>query len=68
MIKCKYFYSTTEHDSNGFGMRIHSPMFNFNQWDQKDVQRIHSINPTYNTNGECVQILVFYETDEHIEE
>ena len=63
MIKVKTFYRTENYESR-YGSPckvVRSPMTIFNEWDQKDVQRIHSINPSYNTNGECVQILVFYD-------
>lgn len=64
MIKCKYFHQTKEYDAKGLGSIVYSPMYNFNKWDQEDVKTIYSINPTYNNNGDCVQILVFYEAIE----
>ena len=70
MIKVKYFNRTENYESR-YGSQckvIRSPMTIFNEWDQKDVQRIHSINPSYNTNGECVQILVFYDEKETADE
>ena len=66
MIKVKTF-SRTENYESRYGSQskvVRSPMNFFNEWDQKDVGRIHSINPSYNTNGECVQILVFYDEKE----
>ncbi len=63
MIKCKYFRKTYEYDYHT-GKVEYSPMFNFNKWDQSDVQQIISIDTLGNEHGEVGTIVVYYTTKE----
>lgn len=64
MIKCKYFRKTYDYDYH-MGKVEYSAMYNFNKWDQSDVQRIISIDTLANQNGEVETIVVYYEVKEN---
>ena len=66
MIKCNYFKKTYYHDKV-YGRCEHSPMYNFNEWDQADVESIISINTCANQNGEIETIVVYYNAKETTE-
>lgn len=63
MIKSIVF-DYTEKYKPGVGTVCCSPVHEFNEWNQKDVERIISINPFAGENGRCKQIIVFYEQKE----
>lgn len=66
MIKCSYFKKTYYHD-RVYGRCEHSPMYNFNDWDQADVESIISIDTCANQNGEIETIVVYYNAKETTE-
>ena len=59
MIKCKYFVYKEEFRPT-LGTVSISPMYQFNEWDQKDVQSIVSIDTCCNDHGEVRSIVVYY--------
>ena len=63
MIKCNYFKKSYYHDKV-YGRCEHSPMYNFNDWDQADVESIISIDTCTNQNGEVETIVVYYNAKE----
>ena len=63
MIKCNYFKKTYYLD-RVYGRCEHSPMYNFNDWDQADVESIISIDTCANQNGEIETIVVYYNAKE----
>lgn len=67
MIKCKYFRQNIEYDERGFSKLVHSPMSEFNKWDQADVESIISIDTCANQHGEVETIVVYYNTKETTE-
>ena len=64
MIKCKYFTKRTEYDERGFSKLVYSPMYNFNEWNQADVESIISIDTCANQKGEIETIVVYYNVKE----
>ena len=63
MIKCNYFKKSYYYDTV-FGQCEHSAMYNFNDWDQADVESIISIDTCANKNGEIETIVVYYNAKE----
>lgn len=66
MIQCKHF-SKKEKFEPPHGNIIYSPMYQLNNWDQKDVESIISIDTCYNQHGEIETIVVYYNTKEMTE-
>ena len=66
MIKCNYFKKSYYHDRI-YGKCEHSPVYNFNEWDQADVESIISIDTCANQNGEIETIVVYYNAKEKTE-
>lgn len=67
MIKCNYFRKRTDYDYNR-GNIVYSPMYNFNHWDQADVESIISIDTCANEHGEVETIVVYYNVKETLDE
>ena len=63
MIKCNYFKKSYYHDRI-YGECTHSAMYNFNDWDQADVESIISIDTCANEHGEVETIVVYYNAKE----
>ena len=66
MIKCKHFKKSYYHDRI-YGQCERSPMYNFNEWNQADVESVISIDTCANQNGEIETIVVYYNVKETIE-
>ena len=66
MIKCKYFRKRTDYDYNR-GNIVYSAMYEFNKWNQADVESIISIDTCANEHGEVETIVVYYNTKEPTE-
>ena len=64
-MKCMYFDTCYKYDDYHSHVKI-SPMQQFNNWDQKDVSKIFSIDTVYNTDGEIKHIVVYYEANNEI--
>ena len=64
MIKCNYFRKNIEYDERGYSKLAHSAMFEFNKWDQADVESIISIDTCANQHGEVQTIVVYYNAKE----
>ena len=67
MIKCKYFRKRVDYDKHGYAKLVYSPMYEFNKWDQHDVESIISINTCANEQGEVETIVVYYNAKETTE-
>ena len=63
MIKCNYFKKSYYHD-RVYGQCEHSAMYNFNHWNQADVESIISIDTCANQHGEVETIVVYYNAKE----
>ena len=70
MVKVASFNRTENYESKyGSSCKvIQSPEYYFSTWDQSDVKSIVSIHTLCNSNGTCIQILVFYEPKEAVNE
>lgn len=66
MIKCNYFKKSYYHDKI-YGRCEHSPVYNFNEWDQADVESIISIDTCADQHGEVATIVVYYNAKETAE-
>lgn len=66
MIKCNYFRKSYYEDRI-YGQCVRSAMYNFNDWDQADVESIISIDTCANQNGEIETIVVYYNAKESTE-
>ena len=63
MIKCEYFRRSERYDSNRGNITC-SAMYNFNNWNQADVESIISIDTCSNEHGEVETIVVYYNAKE----
>lgn len=63
MIKCKYFTKRNDYDYYR-GNIVYSAMYEFNRWDQSDVESLISINTCANEHGEVETIVVYYNAKE----
>ena len=58
MVKCKRFWTTTEHDKN-HNIVSKNAIHHFNDWSSEDVE-IVSTHVLHDDRGTCTEVVVFY--------